>query len=133
MVGLIKVFSIEIAQIATVSLFAFAFPLSRHCTTGSVIRLVSRQDCCTVRLPDTYSWILIRSDSLLDRFPYEDIGSCLPEEGCQHQVRHPRRKKERVCIIRFTGPREASLTALSAPTPEGRGVTPFNRLYKQQY
>ena len=59
MVGLIKVFSIEIAQIATVSLFAFAFPLSRHCTTGSVIRPVSQHDCYTVRLLDTYSWSFI--------------------------------------------------------------------------
>ena len=108
-------------------------PPSR-CTTESVIRLVSRQDCCTVRLPDTYSWILIRSDSLLDRFPYEDIGSCLPEEGSQHQVRQPRRKKERVCVIRRTRPREASLTGITEPSLpqllwEGASL-PFDRLNK---
>ena len=78
--------------------------------------------------------VLFRSDSLLGRFPYEDIGSCLPEEGCQHQVRQPRRKKERVCIVRRTRPREASLTRITEPSLpqllwEGASL-PFDRLYK---
>ena len=78
--------------------------------------------------------VLFRSDSLLDRFPYEDIGSCLPEEGSQHQVRQPRRKKERVCIIRRTRPREASLTGITKPSlPQllWKGASlPFDRLNK---
>ena len=78
--------------------------------------------------------VLFRSDSLLDRFPYEDIGPCLSEEGSQHQVRQPRRKKERVCVIRRTRPREASLTGITEPSLpqllwEGASL-PFDRLNK---
>ena len=42
-------------------------------------------------------------------------------------------EKGKKCFVRCTRPKEASLTgigALFAPTPEGRGVTPFSRLFK---
>ena len=38
---------------------SFCLRPPNRCTTESVIRLVSRQDCCTVRPPDTYSWSFI--------------------------------------------------------------------------
>ena len=106
-------YSLGTAQIAATSLFACALPavaLQRVSSAWSADKTAVPLGC---RIPT--AGVLFRSDSLLDRFPYEDIGSCLPEEGCQHQVRHPRRKKERVCIIRFTGPREASLTEITEP------------------
>ena len=127
-----KPFSLGTAQIAATSLFACALPavaLQRVSSAWSADKTAVPLGC---RIPT--AGVLFRSDSLLDRFPYEDIGPCLPEEGSQHQVRQPRRKKERVCVIRRTRPREASLTGITEPSLpqllwEGASL-PFDRLNK---
>ena len=107
-------YSLGTAQIAATSLFACALPavaLQGVSSAWSADKTAVPLGC---RIPT--AGVLFRSDSFLDRCPYEDIGSCLPEEGCQHQVKHPRRKKESLSIIRRTKPRETSLTGMRGPS-----------------
>ena len=74
-------------------LFAYC-PISR--CTKSVFRLISQQDllhCQTARyLQQEFEFGVTLSQT---GYLYKAIGSCLPEEGGIHQVKHPRRKKER--------------------------------------
>ena len=124
-------YSLGTAQIAATSLFACALPAVALQRVSSAWSADKAAVPLGRRIPT--AGVLFRSDSLLDRFPYEDIGSCLPEEGCQHQVKHPRRKKESLSIIRRTKPRETSLNGIRGLSLKNMYIFGKNRIAKGQY